>query len=358
MRSLRCFLVALLGLAALSGCASLVFVSDRDGGIRQIFSMRATGQNQTNLFAHTTFLDSFPDVSPDGKKIVYISARPDGEKIVIRDTHDTFGSTEMIIWDTNARKVWPRWSCQQDLIGFAEYVSDQARIFVIRAAQGNSPVAVTSPGPNQSDGAGHDFFDSGNKIVFSRSNSTDGTYDLYYQSSDGTGTAVPITSTSIVNEVLPVVSRSGAILAYLSYVALAPGWVEVINIVMVGPWTPLSQITLQPPIGGRRIDALAFSDDDQRLYVGTVSADVSASADSGKYEIFSVKLDGSDVRRLTNNAAFDSYSSAIPRLAGPPCTRCVDIAGMSPVSPTKEIVRNGVVFRAATLPNGNPAISE
>ena len=136
---------------------------------------------------------------------------------------------------------------------------------------------------------------------------------------------------------------------------LSAGWPEVINIVSVGTWTPSSQITLQPPIGGRRIGALAFSDDDERLYVATKSADVSASPDIKKYEIFSVKLDGTDVKRLTNNSALDLFPSAIPTGNGQICTRCVGIENMSPMSPTQEIVYNGVVFKAATYSSGNRA---
>lgn len=346
---------AIIGLMTVSGCAELVFVSDRDNDLKQIFKMNSTGGDQSNISTNATYTDSYPDVSPNGEMIVYISTRTDDEKIVIREIDDTDGVTEMIIRDGSAKKIWPRWSCQQDLIAFAEFINSQAKIFIVRADQGSTPGPVTNPGVNQSDSAGHDFFDNGNKIVFSRSGATGNTYDLYYKNIDGIGSAVPITPTSNVNEVLPVISHNGNLLAYLSYVMLAPGWSEVINVVDVGTWTPFSQFTLQPPIGGRRIGAIAFSADDKKLYVSTKSADVSASPDTKKKELFSVKLDGTEVKRLTNNSAFDSYPSAISRGNGQLCTRCVDIQNMSAMSPSQEFVYNSVVFKAANYSNGNPA---
>ena len=353
-KSLSLF-VAFIGLMTMCSCAELVFVSDRDNDTKQIFRMRSTGANQRNISTSATYSDSYPDVSPDGKMMVYISVQSGSEKIVTREIDDPDGMTETIIRDGSAKKIWPRWSCQQDLIAFAEYTNNQAKIFIIPAEQGGPPILVTNPGANQSDSGGHDFFENGNKIIFSRSNATGNTYDLFYKSSDGTGSAVPILPTTSVNEVLPVVSHDGSLLAYLSYVMLAPGMAEVIQIRNVGTWSSFSQITLQPPVGGRRIGALAFSDDDKKLYVGTKSADVSADPDTKKYEIFSVRLDGSDVERLTTNSAFDSYPSAIIKGNGQLCTRCVDIKSMSPVSATQEITYNGVVFKAATYSNGNPA---
>lgn len=353
-KSLQLF-AAIICLITITGCAELVFVSDRDNNLKQIFKMTSSGQNQGPLYPNTSFTDSYPDVSPDGEKIVYISVRPDGEKIVTRNIDDTAGNTEMIIRDGTAKKIWPRWSCQQNLIAFAEFNNNQAKIFRILAAQGATPSQVTTPGANQSDSGGHDFFEGGSKIVFSRSNATGNTYDLYFKNSDGTGSAVPITTSNAVYEVLPVVSHDGNLLAYLSYIPLAPGWLEIVNVVNVGTWTPISQFTLQPAIGGRRIGALAFSDDDQKLYVATKSADVSASPDIKKYEIFSVKLDGTDVERLTTNTALDSYPSAILKGSGEPCTRCVNIDKMPATPATQEITYNDVVFKAATYASGNPA---
>jgi hypothetical protein len=42
-------------------------------------------------------------------------------------------------------------------------------------------------------------------------------------------------------------------------------------------------------MGATMIDALAFSDDDKMLYVGTKSEDVSADPDTKKYEILNFK---------------------------------------------------------------------
>jgi len=165
--------------------------------------------------------ENFPDVSPDGQKYVFISSQGGAEKILTRDI-DGGAATE--IWSNNNKKIFPRWSCQQDLISFAEFTSTKAQIFVIRADPGGTLLQVTNPPGSQSDSGGHDFFENGNKIIFSRSDSTGGTWDLYYKSSDGTGGVQLLTPTNTLNEVLPVVSHDGSRFAYLSYFPLAPGW--------------------------------------------------------------------------------------------------------------------------------------
>jgi hypothetical protein len=307
--------------------------------------------------SQTPYPVNYPDVSRDGEKYAFISHQGGAERIMTRNIDGT-DPTE--IHSNTNKKMMPRWACQQDLIAFAEFTSpNKAQIFVIRADGGGAPITVTHPPGSQSDSGGHDFFQSGNRIVFSRSNSTGGTWDLYYENSDGTGSPHPITATSNVNELLPVVSHDGRRLAYLQYVPLGPGWPELITVAEVGTWTPIKQITLQPPIGARKIGGIAFTQHDRGLYVATKCADVPATPDSKKYELFLVKgiEPGEDVvvKRLTSNEALDHHPSAIPLVSYADCTRCVDVRNSEAIPRTQQFTLNSVVIKAATLPSGNPS---
>ena len=338
------------------GCAQFLFDSDRQDHSR-IHKMSLFFDNpiQVSNVSQTPDPENFPDVSPDGQKYVFISKLALGqEQITIRNMGET-GITP--IYSSNNKLIWPRWSCQQDFIAFAEFTNNQAKIFTVATGPGGTPNQVTTPGTNQSDSGGHDIFEGGNKIVFARSNSTGGTWDLYYAPYDGSGSAQAITPTSFVNELLPVVSHDGNRLAYLSYIPLAPGWMELITIVEIGSWTPVKLITLQPPLGGRKIGAIAFTHNDQGLYVATKSADVSATPDTKKYEIFLVKGIGPDqdvdIKRLTTNDAMDHHPSAIPADSYANCQRCIDVQSSPAIPHSPEFTLHRVLIKAATLPNGN-----
>jgi hypothetical protein len=285
---------------------------------------------EENLSNNYPDSDSYPDVSPDVTKIVFSSVRSNDYLIITRQINDVTGNTEQILIQSTAKKIWPRWSCKQELIAYSEYASGNgpASIYAVRAYGSGTPIQITFPGPGESDNRGHDFFDNDEKIVFSRRNPSTNSYDLYVTSSDGSGTLQQITNTSSLNEILPVVSHDGSLIAYVGYVMLAPGWMEVVTIVDAETWMTLHTFQLQPPVGGRRIGAIAFSRDDEKLYVGTKSADVTATPESKKYELYSVRLDGSDSKRLTNNQWFDSYPDAIPE--GPVLT-CTPVCLAPPV---------------------------
>jgi len=337
------------------GCAQFLFDSDRQDH-SQIHKMNLFLGNpiQVSNISQTPDPENFPDVSPDGQRYVFISKRSGQEQVTLRNLGETDITT---VYSSNNKLIWPRWSCQQDFIAFAEVTNNQAKIYTVAPEAGGTPSPVTTPGTNQSDGGGHDFFEGGNKIVFARSNSTGGTWDLFYAPYDGSGAAQAITPTSVVNELLPVVSHDGNRLAYLSYVPLAPGWMELITIVEIENWTPVKQITLQPPLGGRKIGAIAFTHNDQGLYVATKSADVSATPDTKKYEIFLIKGiepdQDVDIKRLTTNDAMDHHPSAIPAESYANCQRCIDVRSSPALPHSPEFTLHRVLIKAATLPSGN-----
>lgn len=306
--------------ALMIGCTPhrLAFVSNSDGE-DHIYDMTwfdgigPPNPTVTSFTSDPSQKDRYPDVSPDGTRVAYASERGTNHAIVIRDLSDTTGASEDVLVDGAVRKIRPRWSPNQQRIAYVEYsgTDNQGRIMSLNSG-GAVSTAITDPGPGQSDNLGHDYFDGGSKIVFTRRNAFNNSYDLLWKNADGSGQAQPLTASQSVNEILPVVSHDQSLVAYVSYIQLAAGWPEVVTVVEAGTWAPLQSFQFQPPVGGRRIGALAFSDDDQRLYIATRVPEVPASNNRDRYEIFAVKLDGSDPVRLTNNQFFDSHPSAIP----------------------------------------------
>lgn len=296
--------IVFAGLFLICGCgANLVFVSDRDGR-DQIYSMAANGFNQRNL-SNSSSHDHFPDISPGADKIVFSSFRnPPGENIYLMDLD---GQTVQQLTTGTGQRTRPRWA-PNGLIAFAyPSYTGNARIWTIRS-DGSGLAAASSPGPDESDDNGHDFYDAGRMIVFSRLDGTTQRRDLYAVKSDGTGTPRRITNTPDVSEVLPVVSHDGRLLAYRAFYH-ATGR-DAIRIASTGNWAPVREITLQPP-ADINISGLSFRGDDQGLFVSVQASDIQDMNVGKRQEIFSVGIDGQNQQRLTSNERGDTSPVAI-----------------------------------------------
>lgn len=340
-----------------SGC-KVVFESDRDGGTSQLYSMWEYGLGTflgaTKLSDHT-YPEWNPDASPDGMSIAFVSTRSANEQVLIRTIDDRSGATESVLVSGPEPKFNPRWSCQQDFVAYAQRDgSGQSAIFSAPTATGGSSGIrqLTHPGAGETDSGGHALFDNGNKLVFSRRNPGTNSFDLYTTSTDGTGTPTPFRVSAISNELLPTVSQDGLLLAYLTHVPLGPGHAEQITIVDLVTSTVHSAFMMQPPLGGRKIRALAFSPNSDRLLVATVS-DPALSGDASKLEIYRVSRDGTSITQRTTNTVRDSHPSGVPR-NGPLCMRCMNIAEMFPTAAVQEIRHNDVVIKAAVYSSGSP----
>lgn len=326
-----CIQLLILLTALSAGCnpTRLAFVSNSDG-VDHIYSMTwmdwlgSPSPIVANITNHPLQTDRYPDISPDGTRIAYASERGGDHAIVVRNLNDATGASETVLVLGPDRKIRPRWSHNQDWIAYAEYSggANQARIMAVNLS-GGAPMAVTNPAPGESDSVGHDYFDNGNKIVFSRRNPSSNSYDLYFINSDGSGPVQPIVASQIVNEILPVISHDQSRLAFVSYIPLAAGWLEYVTVMDAATFATQHVFQFQPPVGGRRIGSLAFSHDDQKLYIATRVAEVSATENRNRYEIFAVNLDGSGAVRLTDNQWFDSDPSALPVTAAPSTPPCL-----------------------------------
>ncbi len=301
-RILLCLYAALL---ILSGCHRVVFVSDRDGR-QQIYKSWANGSFQTNI-SNNSYTDDFPDLSPDADRIVFASFRElAGQNLYIMDLDGT--NLQQVTTGTGQR-ILPRWA-PNDLIAFVyPAYSQSSQIWTVKS-DGTGLRQLTFPTANESDAAGHDFYAAGKRLVFSRYDRTTRRTDLFSTAVEASGAVQRITQTPDISETLPAVSHDGRLLACRAFHFTPPR--DAIRIFEVGSWALVREISLPPP-AEINISGISFSRDDQRLFFSAEAADVHAPSQEKRQEIFSIKLDGTDLQRLTANQASDFLPVAIGR---------------------------------------------
>jgi Tol biopolymer transport system component len=295
----------LANLLLIFSCAQRV-VFERGNGFTeaQIYKMETTGESQTSV-SNNTFLDYSPNVCPGGKKIVFVSSREGygtGMEVNIMDVN---GSNVQQLTSGRGYARNPRCSLR-GIVAFPAPVHGYDRIWTVRT-DGSGLQEVTNPGPNQKDVA-CDFYDDGRRIVFVRVEEATGRSDLFATYFDGSQPIHRITNTPNIAENSPVVSHDGRLLACTAYY---PDTGKVsIRLMNVGSWTLVNEIVMLPP-AAKAIRGAEFSCDDKRLYVSVDSADVPEPSQFNRFELFSIKIDGTDQKRITQNGVGDFWPSSI-----------------------------------------------
>jgi hypothetical protein len=280
----------LVCLLATWGCASIVYVS-QESGKGQL--MTATDEVPLQSFALfvTAFDDSMPDVSHDGKWVAFKRVVGGFDRIIVRQVGDAAGTTEKNL----AQGTRPRWSPAGDWIVFR----NQGKIYRIRP-DGTSLTQITNPPAGVTDNFGHDYWNA-NTLVFGRGTGTGpgDTAGIYLQE---------ITTATLTGPVLPcwqpVVSHNGSRMACEIKYYFGWGIMHYIHIFAVPSMQALNNITFiygPNPTTVQNVSGIAFSADDQRLLFSAIPPNET------KREIYSIKLDGSDLKRLTTNVWDDFY---------------------------------------------------
>jgi subtilisin family serine protease len=131
----------------------IVFTSQRKSAIHQIYIMNADGSQQKKLLS-----DSFecrePDISPDGRKIVF-----SGQGNIYLMDQDGTNLTQLT--HKNVTEPDPAWSPDGSKIAFTSYLENDPQIWVM-SADGSNQVRLTSSGKN----ADPDWSPDGCEIVF------------------------------------------------------------------------------------------------------------------------------------------------------------------------------------------------
>lgn len=297
--------LAVCAAMAVTACTNVLFVRD-DGGVKKIYRMTSTGGNQRSVSPAGAVVYSFPAISPDGQKVAYT----DGKKIFTSKLGDIGGASQLELSTQPGRKAFLRWAPSQLVVGYTQFSPSNQGSLWLAATSGVNSLRVTFPTGSDSDGFGFDFYLGPNNvqnIVYSRNGRL---YTMYF---NGTQPATAITNPGAsTRHTLPTVSHDNRLLAYRITTQLTTGTLEAIHLVEIGTWASRHSIVLPSTLIERgTISAIAFSCNDQRLYVAARAA----MGTGERREIYSVRLDGSDLQRLTNNTVYDSQPEAEP----PPC---------------------------------------
>jgi len=229
----------------------IAFMSDRDstidadGNVLQlnddIYVMNPDGSQPTRLTTDPA-IDQLPAVSPNGKKVVFVSNRDGNQEIYVMDADDNNPAdgngddlrrltTGYPLPDAN-----PTWSPDGTKIAFTSFRDGNNEIYVMNAANGSEQTNLTS---NPASDSQPDFSPDGTQIAFrSNQDSIDPTtgilinnsdiyaMDLTYDATSGaiTGTSTPtnLTNTPAIpgqdnsgtNEQWPAWSPDGTKIAF------------------------------------------------------------------------------------------------------------------------------------------------
>lgn len=300
----KAWCLLLLASVVLMGCGKVVFVSERTGQ-PQIHMMKPDGTD-TERLSNGQMEDRTPDASPDWKKIAYSSLHNGERNIYVM--HLNGGGAQQVTSGNNP-KFGPRWSPDRETIAYSESDGNSRKIFTIIPGINLPPNQVTSPPAGKSDSGGHDFVNDGRDIVFSRFKQGYGInafHQLYMQDAEGNNPPVLVPNQAR-DPVKPCVSHNGQLLAYVTrYPKLTHSHIQKIVIQKVQGWDRVIEFALPPPVHQfvPSIKGLGFSHDDKRLYVAA-SCTVNAGTGNDTTEIFSIKLDGTGLKRLTENQVSD-----------------------------------------------------
>lgn len=266
---------------------SVVFYSARDGHLnKQIYVMNPDGSNPVRI-TYDVASDVDPDISPDGQQIVFTSNETEtgNNNIFVRDRS---GAVRNLTNDP-ATDEWARWSPDGKQIVFdSNRDGGVFEIYVMNADGSDTPTRLTSL-PML--GRYPSWSTNGKQIVFRRG------IDIYTMNADGSGTPTQLTSEVAPSFAqMPVWSPDGRYIAFMSF---REGYCSVfrmnadgnqqINLTPKDPGDPPTSWCSRAPswsANGREIFFMSFR-----------------PITSGQNEVFVMKIDGTNVRQLTDVGA-------------------------------------------------------
>jgi PKD repeat protein len=156
--------------------SKIAFVSDREGGKKQIFVMDANGGNTIRI-SDTTANDTSPTWSPDGSKIAFVSDRGGKKRVFVMNAGDGANPTDLTQNDSNDTS--PTWSPDGSKIAFVSDRGGKNQIFVM-GADGSNQTDITKQPSNDTSPT---WSPDGSKIAFVSDRG--GKNQIYIMSPDG-----------------------------------------------------------------------------------------------------------------------------------------------------------------------------
>ena len=268
--------------------SSVVFFSARDGNPNnQIYTMNPDGSNQVRVTSNAAS-DVDPDISPDGKQIIFTSNQTGNNDIFLQD-----GSGAVVNLTSNpANDEWARWSPDGRQIVFdSNRDGGTYEIYLMNADGSGTPTELTSlPTLDRYPSWSPD----GKQIVLRRG------IDIYTINADGSGTPVQLTNEAAPSfSQMPVFSPDGRYIAFMSF---REGYCSVFRMNADGS----GQINLTPkdpadPSASWCSRAPSWSADGQEIFFMSFRPST-----GGKNQVFVMNADGSNVVQLTTDGTSGS----------------------------------------------------
>lgn len=275
--------------AASEGC--IAFYSDRDGN-PEIYTINSDGSGLMRLTDNPAFDDS-PAISPDGKQILFLTARHDPDphfpdlkyEIYLMDID---GSSLRRLTDTDAAEDHPAWSPDGSKILFdADYDGDGFYEIYTLNLDGSGLTRLTT---GESNDQFADWSLDGAQIAFSSDRS--GSWDIFVMNADGSN---PQTLTSGPDwELFPAWSPDGNQIAFNG---LAPRSRNTDVFVMDASGRNLRQLTREPGF------------DENPVWSPGGSQIAFQTARDGRFEIYVMNADGSQPHPLAPHPAGELWPS-------------------------------------------------
>lgn len=276
----------------------IVFYSAReDHANNQIYMMSAEGDQQFRL-TYGTGSDVDPDVSPDGREILFTSNQTANGRndIFLRDRYGVVRN----LTNNPATDEWARWSPDGSQIVFGSDRDGVFEIYVMNA-DGSGVRRLTDP-PKL--GRYPDWSPDGTRIIF-RSG-----IDIAVISADGSGPAVSLTQEVAPSFAqMPAISPDGRDVAFMS---LREGYCAVFRMTIDGR----DPVNLTPKNAADAANRWcsrtpSWSSDGQTIFFMSMRPST-----SGVNQIFAVRTDGTELRQLTSDGASGSPRGAVLRVPG------------------------------------------
>jgi len=278
--------------------------------------MNRDGSNQTNI-TRAPAVDSAAAFSPDGQRIAFVTTRDGNPEIY---TMNVDGSDIIRLTDDAASDYAPAFSPDGRTIAFVTTRDGNPEIYTM-AADGSGANRLTDNATSDSDPA---FSPDGQRIAFVRTPPPSPfpgrpVNEIFTMASDGSNLTRLTDKTADAD---PTYSPDGLRIAFSRNV-----FRHFQLHTMTADGSDQTNITASTGSCGQFIDELgpAFSPDGERIAFASNREDLAGPCFSPNFEIYTGAPDGSDVTRLTNNAASDSQPDwqSIPSRPGPPPTDAV-----------------------------------
>ncbi len=274
-----------------TGYELIAFYSDRDGN-PEIYTYNVNTTQVTRLTDAPAFDDS-PALSPDGSRIVFLTARHDPQPMFPNLKYEIYvinvdGSNLTRLTSTDAAEDHPSWSPDGNRILFdADYDGDGYYEIYVMNADGSNLTHLTF---NDSSDQFADWSPDGERIAYS--SYIDGNWDIYVMDADGDNPHRLSDSTDW--KLFPAWSPDGNLIAFNG---LAPHSGNTDVYVMNADGSDVRQLT----------DVSGF--DENPAWSPDGSQIVFQTSRDGNFEIYVMNADGSDVHPLAVHAADELWPS-------------------------------------------------